>query len=219
MTCCFVASHMDTAQTFRSIVPSWKAALTSRPWDVVITFLVLAVSSVSYGRFLVAVERRSGAVLADPLHALFSPIDCTWPIFVILYGAIVLTVVSLLPHPERFLQALRAYTVVIGLRVTMMWVTPLDPPPMMISLSDPVVGFLTGGDVPLGRDLFFSGHTSLLVLAALVVPSSLHRRILAGAAVAVATAVVLQHVHYTVDVLVAPLAAFAAFRITAPKSS
>ncbi|MCU0330165.1 MAG: hypothetical protein MUC47_04195 [Candidatus Kapabacteria bacterium] len=210
---------MDTSGTFRSIIPSWRTALTSRPWDVSITLLVLAVSSVSYSRFLGAVERRPGVVLADPLHALFNPIDCTWPIFILLYGAIVLTVAALLPHPDRFLQALRAYTIVIGLRITMMWATPLDPPPAMIPLADPVVGFLTGGSVPLGRDLFFSGHTSLLVLAAMVVPSAILRRILVGVSIGVAVAVVVQHVHYTVDVLVAPLAAYAAFRLTAPKQT
>jgi PAP2 superfamily C-terminal len=208
---------MEHPQTYRLIVPSWKATLKGRPWEVVITFFVLAVSATSYSRFLGAVERRPGATLADPLHALIPPIDLTWVTFGLLYGAVILTVIHLLPQPDRFLRALRAYTIVVGMRITMMWVTPLDPPPAMIPLSDPIVAALTGGGAPFGRDLFFSGHTSLLVLAALVVESQLIRRLLLGAALAVAIAVVLQHVHYTVDVLVAPLAAYAAARITAPK--
>ena len=100
------------------------------------------------------------------------------------------------------------------LRMTMMWALPLDPPITMIPLIDPVVSAVTSGGAPLTRDLFYSGHVGTLVVLSMVVPQRWARRALAILTTLVGIAVILQHVHYTVDVLVAPFVATMAARIT-----
>jgi len=73
---------------------------------------------------------------------------------------------------------------------------------------DPLVQVFGTGEV-LTRDLFFSGHTATLALLALLAPGRTSRRFFVVCTLLVAVCVLWQHVHYTVDVLVAPFFAFA----------
>ncbi|MBC7884582.1 MAG: hypothetical protein H7X99_03860, partial [Saprospiraceae bacterium] len=78
---------------------------------------------------------------------------------------------------------------------------------------DPVVEILFyGGDVLL-KDLFFSGHTANLILVGLVVDVPWLKRALFFFALVVGILVVLQHVHYSIDVVAAPFFAYAAYKI------
>jgi membrane-associated phospholipid phosphatase len=92
-----------------------------------------------------------------------------------------------------------------------MYVTALDPPTDMIALSDPLIETVATGKL-LTRDLFFSGHTSTVFLMFLIARDARFKPVLLLCAFGVAAGVLLQHVHYTVDVIVAPLFAFASFR-------
>ena len=94
-----------------------------------------------------------------------------------------------------------------------MWLTPLDPPYDVYPLMDPLVEYV-GTGMPLTKDLFFSGHTSTLFLLFLVTPTGVLKRLFLACTVLVACAVLVQHVHYAIDVFVAPFFAYAAFAIT-----
>ena len=109
-------------------------------------------------------------------------------------------------------MTLQAYVVMVLLRILAMWVTQLEAPPKMIPLHDPLVRLFGPGKL-LTKDLFFSGHTSTLFLLALAVPDRRSRALFLVCTAAVAVCVLWQHVHYTVDVLVAPLFAWASFRL------
>jgi hypothetical protein len=165
-------------------------------------------------RFLEWNETRRGAVLADPVLALLSPGDLTWLTFSLVYLGIALGVGRLAREPHALLLALQAYAVMVVLRIVAMWATPLQPPPGMLPLHDPLVR-LFGPSKLLTKDLFFSGHTSTLFLLALTVPGRRWKAFFFASAAAVATAVLVQHVHYTVDVLAAPFFAYASVRLAA----
>jgi hypothetical protein len=82
----------------------------------------------------------------------------------------------------------------------------------MILLVDPFVRAF--GDGPnWAKDLFFSGHTSTTFLCALSVRSRPLRLLCLGACASVAALILVQHAHYTIDVLVAPFVAFASQRL------
>lgn len=159
------------------------------------------------------VERRPGAVLPDPVLAMLAPRDVTWPVFTLIYVGIVLAVLLLVRSPVRLLLGVQGYVVMALLRIAVMWATPLDPPPGMIVLEDPLVQGFGGAAEPLTRDLFFSGHTSTMFLLFLAVPGRATRAFFLAATVGVAFLVLVQHVHYAVDVLAAPPFAYAAWRI------
>ena len=159
-------------------------------------------------RFLSWVERRPGVVLADPVLAHLPARDMTWLTFGLVYVGLVTTVALLLPYPRRLVQGAQAYALMVLFRMVVMAVTPLEAPPGTIPLRDPLVQILGTGEV-LTRDLFFSGHTATLALLTLLAPGRASRRFFVVCTALVAICVLWQHVHYTVDVLVAPFFAIA----------
>jgi hypothetical protein len=159
-------------------------------------------------RFLTWVERRPGVVLPDPVLALLPPRDLTWLTFGLIYVGLLTAVAVLLPYPRRLVLGAQAYAVMVLFRMAVMAVTPLDAPPGMVPLLDPLVQVVGRTGQLLTKDLFFSGHTSTMFLLTLMAPGRATRRFFLGCTAVVATCVLWQHVHYTVDVLVAPLFAF-----------
>ena len=180
-------------------------------WAITLVALVILASTLpSFFRFI---EARPGTVPPDPLIAHLSPMDLSVPVFVVLYGAILLAVLSIAGKPSVLLRALQAYLVLLLLRMISMFTFTLEPPADLIDLVDPVTQLFYPDDRPFRKDLFFSGHTATLALLAFAVTGPRIRAVLWTAAFLVGAAVILQHVHWTVDVVVAPLFAWLAWRI------
>lgn len=194
--------------------PSWTDALRSRRFQLLSigTFAGLIAALLSLNQYLMFNERRTGVQLSDPVLARLPALDLSWPIFALIYGTLIVAVVHLARQPRPLLIALQAYALLAGVRIAMMYSIPLEPPPRMIMLVDPLVRLFGDGGGNWGKDLFFSGHTSTTCLFALSVRSPLLKLVCASACACVAVLVLLQHVHYTVDVLVAPFVAFAVQR-------
>lgn len=196
-----------------TIVESWSSFLSGRGSRVEMTVSAISLGLVLFAiaRILPIVESRPGAALSDPLLAFAGPFDVTWPIFIVLYTTILSSAFVLLHYPLLFVQGMRAFALVMLFRMACMIALPLDPPSTMIPLNDPIIQLAGGATEAFTRDLFFSGHTATMVLLALLMPTTLLRRIVGLLAVCVAVGVLIQHVHYSVDVLVAPFASFTAW--------
>jgi hypothetical protein len=193
---------------------SWAEALRSRRFTrlAVGTSLGLLAALLSLNQFLQFNERRSGATLHDPVLALLPAVDLSVPLFVLIYGTLLLALGSLARQPRALLVALQAYALLVTFRMAMMYSIPLEAPPGMVVLVDPFVRAF--GEGPnWAKDLFFSGHTSTTFLCALSVRSRSLRLLCFGACASVAVLVLVQHAHYTIDVLVAPFVAFASQRL------
>jgi hypothetical protein len=195
---------------------TWRQAWAHRAFRVRIAVVVplLAVTLAALAAVVKSVESRPGAILPDPVLALLAPRDVTWPIFTLIYVGILLAVIGLVRTPVRLLLGVQAYVAMAILRMIVMWATPLDPPPGMIVLEDPLVQVLGGAARPLTRDLFFSGHTSTMFLLVLAVPGRAAKAFFLACTASVAFLVLVQHVHYAVDVLAAPPFAYAAWRLS-----
>ena len=170
--------------------------------QALVTLLVFVPVVFGLTRFLQTIEQRQGVLFADPVITLFPAINLTWLIFCVIYVGLISAVVVLVRHPQHLLFALQTYTLLVIVRMVAMFLLPLDPPAGMIELRDPFVEFFGTGQT-LSRDLFFSGHTATLFLVALVVPGRPMKIIYMVCTLAVALSVLLQHVHYTIDVFAA----------------
>jgi hypothetical protein len=207
----------DTVELLRrpsAVTAAWREVWTEQRFRVeaIVTPIALVAVLAVMARFLSWVETRPGVVLADPVLAHIPPRDVTWLTFGLVYVGLVTTVVLLLPHPRRLVLGAQAYAVMVLFRMAVMSVTPLEAPPTTIPLRDPLVQILGTGEV-LTRDLFFSGHTATLALLAFLAPGRASRRFFVVCTGLVAICVLVQHVHYTVDVLVAPFFAFASYAL------
>ena len=94
---------------------------------------------------------------------------------------------------------------------------PLEPPIGMIVLKDTVSNFFMNSNTGsyIVKDLFFSGHVSAVVLFFLISENKLVKTKLLVLAFAIGTLILLQHVHYVMDVVAAPFFSFLAIKIVA----
>jgi hypothetical protein len=200
--------------TLASVSGLWRAAWRTRAFRmrIVVTLPALVVVLFVLSRFLLGIETRQGNVLSDPILGMFSPRDVTWVTFGFIYAGLVGGLLLLSRHPERCVLAFQAYVVMVVFRIIAMALTPLDPPATMVALKDPFVE-LFGTGTTLTKDLFFSGHTSTLFLLSLVMPSKTTRVVFLLCVLGVAICVLLQHVHYSIDVFAAPFFAYSAYRV------
>jgi hypothetical protein len=89
---------------------------------------------------------------------------------------------------------------------------PLNPPNGIIIISDPLTNLFYGQHI-VTKDLFFSGHTSIIVLATLCLENKKDKFIGIIATIIVASLLLVQHIHYTLDVIAAPIFAYLLFRL------
>lgn len=154
-------------------------------------------------------ETRAGTLLHDPLLAMLPTYDLSALTFILLYMGLVSTVIMLLRHPKRLLIGMQIYAVYAALRVTSMWLVPLEPPTGMIPLLDPLMSWAHTGQ-QLNKDLFFSGHTATMFIFYLILPPGWGRPIFLFGVVVMASCLLVQRVHYSVDVLSAPFYCYGA---------
>ncbi len=191
---------------------NWKEFIKGKRTEFIITILLLAVILFIFPNFLAFVEGRQGVTLADPILELFNPIDLTWLTFGLIYISLIVAIFSFAAKPEILLLALQSYSLLIIFRMMVMYSAPLDAPERLILLNDPFVQFFGSGEV-LTKDLFFSGHTATLFLLFFVSDKKHLKIIFLISTVLVGIAVLLQHVHYTIDVLAAPFFAYSSYKI------
>lgn len=170
--------------------------------ELMLTFAMIVLAIVAFAHFVNLVEDRPGVRLSDPVLAHFAPVDLTWLIFSLIYLSLITGIAALLRNPGRLVFALQLYVLMVGSRIVAMYLLPLDPPTDMILLRDPIVE-LFGTGRTLTRDLFFSGHTATLFILFLTANRRVTRVAFMLLTLVVATAMLLQHVHYTVDVIAA----------------
>lgn len=170
--------------------------------ELAITVVLLAHILFSFTNFLNFVEERPGVVFTDPVLILFDPVDLTWLTFALIYISLLTAVVSFSLKPERLLFAFQLYTLMVCVRIAAMYLLPLEPPATLIVLNDPFVEFFGTGQT-LTKDLFFSGHTATLFIFFLLEEKKFLKLIFLVCTISVAITVLLQHVHYTVDVFAA----------------
>lgn len=180
--------------------------------EFILTIILLAILMISFSQFLQFIEKRNGAVLPDPLLNIFSPIDLTWLTFSLIYLSIIVFLISIIKEPDKLLIAMQAYGLMVIFRTIAMYLVPLEPPETMLLLNDPFVQLFGKGEI-LTKDLFFSGHTATLFLLFLLTEKKTLKFIFLISTFIVGISVLLQHVHYSIDVFVAPFVAYGSYRI------
>jgi hypothetical protein len=181
--------------------------------------LITLVLIIGIGRFFPFyfnyLEARDGTPLSDPLLDMIPAKDVSWMVFFCLYSGALITILCNLVHPKNFVLAFQTYAFVTIMRIISLYFVHLDPPAGYIELKEPVLSsfFTTDGKI-CSKDLFFSGHLSSILAAYYSVSQRQYKSILLVISVMVGLLVLVQHVHYTIDVIVAPPLTWLCYRFS-----
>jgi hypothetical protein len=113
--------------------------------------------------FFAHIEKRNGAVLNDWLLARIPAHNVSVLIFAIIWGMILLIVIRAINNPSIYITYCWTLIFVYIVRFVTISVVALDPPPGMVPLVDPLSSVFYG-NATITKDLFFSGHTTTMVL-------------------------------------------------------
>lgn len=159
-------------------------------------------------------QGRAGIQINDMVLNLMQPMDFSLLIFAIEYSAILLGALFVLVYPVQFVRGLQMFALMIFARTFCIYIVALEPPVGMVPLWDPVANlFLHTRETFVTKDLFFSGHIGALSIVMLISLNKYVKAWLITATTTVAILLMWQHVHYSSDVLFAPLASYVAYKI------
>ncbi len=162
--------------------------------------------------FFNLIQKREGTVLNDWLLAAIPPHNVSVPIFVIIWGTGLFAMWRSIQKPRIFITYVWGFIFITIVRVITISLIPLNPPVGLIILTDPLTGVFYGQST-ITKDLFFSGHTSTLFLMFLCLERRNDKIIALIATIAVMCLLLVQHVHYTIDIITAPFVVYALYRL------
>jgi PAP2 superfamily C-terminal len=165
--------------------------------------------------YLGLIEQRTGSQIEKGWMDFFcSPIDLSYCIFGLLYASILLGFYNLATKPKLLIVLIYAYALLLLLRMASLYFVALNPPVGIIPLKDPILqyGFYNGRENL--NDLFFSGHVATVLLFAFISPNKKMRVLFLITTSIIGLFLVLQRVHYIMDVLAAPIFAFIAYYLS-----
>lgn len=175
--------------------------------------VLLSLMAAIFVRFLAFHEVRAerlGWMFDDPAYNVLPIVDSSVIIFTITYGSLIayLTIYRKVPHAFALLMS--SYAFILLFRIVTLSLLPLVVHKDLIYLEDP---FLNDWIYPsrIVADLFFSGHTALVFAIYLLSGKKwpfLYLSILIG------LLLVMQRVHYSIDVLAAFPFAWCAVRLS-----
>jgi PAP2 superfamily C-terminal len=197
------------------IPAAWARMLANRNFrnQFFISILIFVLVGMHDLHYLRLWQSRPGYQINDIILNHLHPYNFSLPIFILEYITLLLVVVFLLVYPERFVQGLQMASMVVLARTMSVYFIALEPPKDMVALNDPFANFfLHTKDIFVTKDLFFSGHISILALVCLVATHKYVKVFAITATVLVAAMLLCQHVHYSLDIFCAPFVAFASYK-------
>jgi hypothetical protein len=162
--------------------------------------LVLLIAFLPY--YFAFIEARKGIVLNDLVLNFIESANVSIPTFIIIWSLSLWYLFKSYKDPALMLLILWGFNILSISRIISIYLVPLEPPNNLIELIDPITNSFYGAKF-ITKDLFFSGHTATLVCLALCLKTRRDQIIVFTGAIIVGILVLIQHVHYTIDVIAA----------------
>lgn len=196
-----------------SINDRWKEALNTAPkrWRLISGSVIIFSIIIYLPYFFRHIEERQGTVLHDWVLEQIPAHNVSVIIFIIIWGTGLLTLYRAVYKPEIYILYAWALIFVCLARMLAISLVPLDPPIGLIKLADPLTGVFYGQAI-ITKDLFFSGHISTVVLIFLCLEKKSDKIISFFSIIAIAILLLVQHIHYTIDILAAPIVTYGCYR-------
>ncbi|WP_051189714.1 phosphatase PAP2-related protein [Daejeonella oryzae] len=153
------------------------------------------------------IETRNGHVNNDVFLQLIPAYDVSIPIFIVTWFMAILIIMKAIQNPAVFMTFMYGFIILNIARIISISLIPFNPPTDLIPITDPIANIFYGNKF-ITKDLFFSGHTATQFLCFLCLQKRFDRILGLIATVVMGFLVLIQHVHFTIDVLSAPIFAY-----------
>jgi membrane-associated phospholipid phosphatase len=173
-------------------------------------FLV-AVTLSLYPLFFDYIEQRNGVVLNDFFLQKLPAKNVSIPVFSIIWGMGALMLYRCFKSSRIAINTIWCFLFIAISRVASISLYHLNPPADLIPLVDPLSNTFYGGKF-ITKDLFYSGHTATQFLMFLCLEKKSDKLLALISTTFIGILVLIQHVHYTLDVVTAPLFAYLCFK-------
>jgi len=199
-------NSISLKETWRN---TWSSAISRSQLITGSVLLAILLSLLPF--FFNTIEKRKGVQLDDWVLAHIPACNVSIYIFALIWGTAALAFYRAARKPAMYVTYVWAYSFIVLLRMITISVIKLDPPLGIIHLVDPLTGIFYG-HANITKDLFFSGHTATLFLIFLTLEKKWDKILSLIAVIIVGVLLLVQHVHYTLDVLMAPIAVYPVYK-------
>lgn len=176
-------------------------------------WLVIFIELALLPGFFAWAQQRNGIVLNDILLDHLPAFNVSYLIFFIIWSMASLMLYNAYKRPSIIPVYVWAYFFIVLTRVMAIVLFPLDPPRNIIPLLDPLTGIFYGERL-VTKDLFYSGHTATLALIYICVQKGWQKNVALISMILVAFLLLIQHVHYTIDILAAPVMVYLCYLLS-----
>lgn len=153
------------------------------------------------------IETINGHVNDDMFLQLIPAYDVSIPIFIVTWFMAILIILKAIQNPAVFMTFMYGFIILNITRIISISLIPFNPPAELIPISDPIANIFYGNTF-ITKDLFFSGHTATQFLCFLCFQKRIDRILGLIATIVMGFLVLIQHVHFTIDVFSAPIFAY-----------
>ena len=193
---------------------TWAVAWQNKIYKkkLVVGLVLVTITLSLYPFFFDYIEKIDGVVLNDFFLQKIPSKNVSIPIFTIIWGMAVLTLYRVFTNPTIALIITWSFLLLIISRVVSINLWHLNPPPNLIPLVDPISNSFYGGKF-ITKDLFYSGHTATQFIMFLCLQKRIDKLVTLISTILIGILVLVQHVHYTIDVVTAPFFAYLCFKL------
>jgi hypothetical protein len=180
--------------------------------QLIVGSLLMMIISFMLPPFFNLIQKRDGPVIHDFVLAAIPAHNVSWAIFTVIWGIGFYALWRAIEKPTIYITYLWTFIFITILRILAITLVPLDPPTGLIVLTDPLTAVFYGRST-ITKDLFFSGHTSILFLVFLCLERKWDKILALSGTCIVACLLLVQHVHYTIDIIAAPIIIYPVYRV------
>jgi hypothetical protein len=204
-------------QTYLHLIKqNWQNAWHNRAFKVDLIsglFIVVILLIFTYHFFYYIDHLPGGTTLNDWVLKKIPVEDVSFPITFLETSVIILFLIRSTINPNLFITFLIGFILILFFRIITIYISQFRPPPGLIELKDPIAGIVYKSAF-IKRDLFYSGHVAILYLFYLCADKKPDKYYILFTVISVAILLLIQHVHYTIDVVCAPFFSFGCFWLT-----
>lgn len=182
-------------------VATWQTAFKNSLYKkrLIAGLLVLAVIFCIFPAFFQYIQQRKGVVLNDVVLQRIPAVNVSLLLLICIWATTILIIVRFVKGPAILLNFLWVFILLSLFRMATLMFVALEPPRELITIVDPLSTAFYGKNF-ITKDLFFSGHTATMFIMFFCLEKRPDKVFALFTSLLVAVLVLVQHIHYTIDV-------------------